>query len=115
MAKDIEINDLKDDERGQAFLAFYLELFNESELDLLTTFDQENQIPQINHFLQQAPFSTRATLLASLLANRQTEVSTLHQAIVDAYPETTNYRTVADWQNWYRHSIDTIAQRTSRD
>lgn len=115
MENELTHTDLKDNETGHAFLSFYLELFRQNEMDLLTTFDQSNQIPETNHFLKQAPYPTREAILTALFTNRHTELATLREAIVAQYPETATYQTAADWHDWYHRVIDQVAQRTSRD
>ncbi|WP_125768814.1 hypothetical protein [Lapidilactobacillus wuchangensis] len=103
------------DEVGRAFLAFYLDIFKSHEMDLLTLFDEKNQIPEVNHFLTLAPHTKKDDVLQELLENRRPELTDLLKNIIAKYPDVATMKTPAAWHNWYTETLDQVAQRTSRD
>lgn len=103
------------DTAKKAFLAFYLDLYRDNELDPLNMIDSAHQIPQLNEYITLEPQVTKETLLADVLTHCQAEVNTLLQAIVKFDAKAKSLKTKAAWHAWYLKMIDKVAQRTSRD
>lgn len=112
MTKVIDITNYKNDRVAHAFLEFYLSLFKSDELDSLSTFNSQEQLAGINHFLEIAPQVPNEELIAKLVENRGTELTNLFNNIAATDPKVTELSDDAAWHTWYRALIKKIAVRT---
>lgn len=112
MAKAVDIKNYQNDRVAHAFLEFYLSLFKNEELDSLSTFNAQEQMAEINHFLEIAPQVTNDVLIGKLVEARGTELSTLFDNILADDPAVADLTTEAAWHEWYRELIKKIAVRT---
>ncbi|WP_125607388.1 hypothetical protein [Lapidilactobacillus bayanensis] len=112
MAKAVDIKNYQNDRVAHAFLEFYLALFRNNELDALATFNAQEQMAEINHFLQLAPQVTNEQLIEELVEARGTELTDLFNNIVADEPTIVDLTSENAWHDWYKTLTKKIAIRT---
>lgn len=98
----------------KVFANFYISKFEESDLEIMDTFDGNHDVVEINIYITNNAIFSRKTLIKHILnvhADRFKDILANIKEKTGTDPE--SMKTYADWDNWYDDQRNQITQTMS--